>query len=142
VRTREELADDADDGSAGPVCALDAQDLELLEVGEVVWVGEVGEAVVPLVAVGAGEERGAGVRREVGAQHEHGEVAAAAAAGARGARHGTGQLCCSLSESASRPWSRRLPPAASCGARRTGHCRRPGPQDYTQLDEAEALHAR
>jgi hypothetical protein len=59
-RTREELADDADDGSAGPIGALDAHDLALLEVGE------------------------AGVRLgDVGAHHDHGEVAPAAAAGAR-----------------------------------------------------------
>lgn len=66
--TGEELADDAYDGSAGPVGALDAHDLELLEVGEGgVALGEVGEAVVPFLAVGGGEERGAGVGREVGA---------------------------------------------------------------------------
>jgi hypothetical protein len=62
VRTREELANDADDGSVGPVRALDARDLELLEVGEVVGLGgrgEVGEAVVPVLAVGGGEERAA-----------------------------------------------------------------------------------
>jgi len=84
-RTREELADDADDGSAGPIGALDAHDLALLEVVEAgVRLGEVGEAVVPHIAVGGGEERGAGVGREVGAHHDHGEVVpAAAAAGAR-----------------------------------------------------------
>lgn len=82
-RTREVLADDADDGSAGPIRALDAHDLELLEVGEAgVRLGEVREAVVPHLAVSGGEERGAGVGSEVGAHHDHGEVAPAAA-GAR-----------------------------------------------------------
>jgi hypothetical protein len=80
-RTREKLADDADDGSACPIRALDAHDLALLEVGEAgVRLSEDGEAVVPHLVVGGGEERGAGVDREVGSHHDHGEVAPAAGA--------------------------------------------------------------
>jgi hypothetical protein len=60
---------------------------------------------VPLVAVGGGEERGAGVGREVGAQHEDGEVAPTTAAGAEEMRRG-----------------RSSPLAARRRARRT-HCR-------------------
>ena len=100
-RTREELADDADDGPAGPVGALDAHDLELLEVGEAgvgLGLGEVGEAVVPVLAVGVGEERGACVGREVGAQHEHGEVALTGGGGARRHRRGVGWGCRSQSQ--------------------------------------------
>jgi hypothetical protein len=66
----------------------------VLQVGEVVGLGgrgEVGETVVPVLAVCGGEERGGGVRREVGAQHMHGEVAAGVG-GARSTRHGTARL--------------------------------------------------
>jgi len=115
-RTREELANDADDSPAGPVGALDAHDLELLEVGEAgvgLGLGEVGEAVVPVLAVGVGEERGACVGREVGAQHEHGEVALTGGGGAR--RH---RLvgCRSQSQSQSQSsQSQRPPPVLRSG---------------------------